>query len=97
MFPGHPVSRKNTARKKPVEPAGWESEVEDLRKYESDAEPDDYPRRMLVNVVAFVFIVMLTLAGIWIVEQLALLRKNQDCVFFNLKNCSDINAQSRNR
>jgi hypothetical protein len=75
-----------------------EAQIEDLRKYERGTEPDDYHRRMIINVIAFAFIVALTLAGIWLADQLALLRKNQDCVLSGRKNCGgDINIQIRNR
>ena len=73
-----------------------ESEVQDLRKYEHDAEPDDYPRRMIINLAAFSVIVVLTLAGIWLADQIASLRKHQDCALSGRKNCVDIDAQIRN-
>jgi hypothetical protein len=74
-----------------------EAAIADLQKYEQSAEPDDYPRRMMINLAAFAFIVALTLAGIWIVEQLALLRKQQDCVLSGRRNCTDIEWNSRGR
>jgi hypothetical protein len=74
-----------------------EAGVADLKKYEQTTEPDDYPRRMMINLAAFAFIVVLTLAGIWIVEQLALLRKQQDCVLSGRRNCADIEWNSRGR
>jgi hypothetical protein len=70
------------------------NEVEDLRKYEDDAEPDDYPRRMTINVIAFTFIVLLTLAGIWLVDQLALWRKQQDCLLSGRKNCTELTVRN---
>jgi len=71
--------------------------IADLRKYEQGAEPDDYPHRMAINAVAFAFMVLLTCAGIWLAEQLALSHKQQDCVFSGRKNCVDVDAQIRNR
>jgi hypothetical protein len=73
------------------------SEVEDLRKYERGTEPDDYRRRMIINAAAFAFIVVLTLAGVWLAEQFALLQKNQDCVFAGRKNCAEVTAPIRDR
>ena len=37
------------------------SGIDDLRQYERGTEPDDYPRRMIINAAAFAFIVVLTL------------------------------------
>ena len=71
------------------------TEVDDLRKYERGTEADDYGRRMIINAAAFAFIVVLTLAGIWLAEQFALLQKNQDCAFSGRKNCSEIDALIR--
>jgi hypothetical protein len=74
-----------------------EAEIGDLRKYERGAEPDDYHRRMIINVVAFAFVIALTLAGIWLADQLVQLNKHQDCVLSGRKNCGDVNIQIRNR
>jgi hypothetical protein len=71
--------------------------VEGLQKYEASGEPDDYPRRMTINLIAFIFIVLLTLAGIWLAEQMALLRKHQNCVFSDRKTCPEIDIHSRDR
>ena len=79
-------------RKEAVIPAT--SGVEDLRKYEEDAEPDDYRRRMTINVIAFTFIVILTVAGIWLVDQLALWRKQQDCLLSGRKNCAEMTVRN---
>ena len=92
LFPGG-ASPKGKHPKGTVKPAP-PGEVEDLRKYEDDAEPDDYRRRMIINVIAFAFIVFLTIAGIWLVDQLALLRKQQDCLSFGRKNCAELTVRN---
>jgi hypothetical protein len=69
--------------------------VADLQKYERSAEPDDYRRRMVINIVAFAFIVVLTLAGIWLADQLARLNKQQDCVLSGRRNCVELDMQTR--
>lgn len=71
--------------------------VADLHRYEQDGEPDDFPRRMKINVVAFAFIVVLTIAGVWLAEQLALLRKHSDCIFIGHKSCVDLEKPLRER
>ncbi len=95
LFPTRISQRKGNARLKDVGKADAQFEVEDLRKYERDAEPDDYARRMIINVAAFAFIVVLTLAGIWLAEQMASLRKHQDCALAGRTNCVDIDTLIR--
>ena len=41
---------------------------------------DDYRHRMIVNVAAFVFVIALIGAGLWLADTMARMRKNQDCV-----------------
>ncbi|NTV97267.1 MAG: hypothetical protein HGA75_17950, partial [Thiobacillus sp.] len=38
--------------------------------------PDDYRHRMVVNVVAFVFVIGLIAAGLWLADTMAAMRKN---------------------
>jgi hypothetical protein len=61
--------------------------VADLAKYERSGEPDDYRHRMLVNAAAFVFVLGLIGAGLWLAETMAELRRNQDCVLAGHRNC----------
>lgn len=92
MFPTRKPAGTAKAPRNAGEAEFRESEI-DLRKYEQDNEPDDYVRRMIVNVIAFAFIVLLTLAGIWLADQLALLHKHQDCALSGRKNCAELNLQ----
>jgi hypothetical protein len=75
--------------------AGSSPPVDDLQKYEAAGEPDDYWHRMKVNAVAFVFIAMLTLAGLWLAEEMALLRTKQDCAFAGRRTCPELDARQR--
>jgi hypothetical protein len=95
MFP----ARGSLGKGKPRLAHGREREapVADLGKYEQSAEPDDYGRRMAINVAAFAVIVLLTVAGIWLAEQLALLRKHSDCALLSHKYCADFDVPLRNR
>ena len=54
--------------------------MSDLAKYERGEEPDDYRHRMLVNAAAFLFVLGLIGAGLWLVDTMADLRRNQDCL-----------------
>ncbi len=92
LFPSRPSPDKAKRRREAGQADVHKAAVDDLRKYERGAEPDDYRRRMITNVAAFAFIVVLTLAGIWLAEEFALLQKNQDCAFSGRKNCAHINA-----
>ncbi|MFN3657855.1 MAG: hypothetical protein ACK4UO_11425 [Pseudolabrys sp.] len=69
--------------------------VEDLARYERGPDgPDDYRHRMLVNVVAFLFVIALIGAGLWIADTMAKMRKNQDCVLTGRRGCTPVEATS---
>lgn len=71
--------------------------VEGLAKYEGGDQEDNYRHRMLVNLAGLLFTVALAAAGVWLVGQIAEMRKNQDCVLSGRRNCTpiDINALER--
>jgi len=71
--------------------------VPDLGKYEGGDYDDNYRHRMMVNLAALGFTVLLAVVGVWLVIQLADLRKNQDCVLSGRRDCApiDVNAQER--
>lgn len=64
--------------------------VEDLAKYERGETKDDYRHRMIVNVVAFVFIAALIGAGLWLADTMARMRKDQDCVLSGRRGCTPV-------
>jgi hypothetical protein len=64
--------------------------VEDLAKYERGDDSDDYRHRMIVNIAAFLAIVALIGAGIWLADTMATMRKNQDCVLSGRRGCSPV-------
>ena len=66
--------------------------VADLAKYERDGGPDDYRHRMIVNVVAFLFVIALIGAGLWLADTMAKMRKNQDCVLSGRRGCTPVEA-----
>ena len=71
--------------------------VEGLAKYEGGEEVDNYRHRMMVNVAALLFTVVLSIAGVWLVIQLAEMRKNQDCVLSGRRNCAPIDVKAIDR
>ena len=74
-------------------PLPQRSPVEDLSKFESSAEPDDYRHRMVTNLAGLAAAVVLILVGIWIVSTMAQMRKNQDCVLQGRRDCATIKTQ----
>jgi hypothetical protein len=73
----------------PQEPAG----PADLGRYEGSAADDDnYRHRMLVNLAALAFTIMLATAGAWLAVSIADLRKNQDCYLSGRRNCTPIDV-----
>jgi hypothetical protein len=64
--------------------------VDDLAKYQRDAGADDYRHRMIVNAAAFVFVIALIGAGIWLVDTMAQMRRNQDCVLSGRRGCTPV-------
>lgn len=99
FFPGRPISRKGKARHRGAQDDRGEelAEIGDLSEYERRNSVDDYPRRMILNAAAFAFILMLTVAGVWLADAMALLRKHQDCAFSGRLNCAEINVPARDR
>ena len=52
---------------------------------------------MIANVAAFGFVVLLVLAGVWIANSLAAMRKNQDCVLSGKRGCTPVEAPVNTR
>ncbi len=103
MASDDPPFSKKTARilsfrrgMKGLPPAGpGQGLIEELAKYErgpanrSDAT-GEYRHRMIVNAAAFVFVAALMVAGWWIADTMARMRKDQDCVLSGRRNCSPV-------
>jgi hypothetical protein len=83
----HRVLSFRTGR--PVQPPP-EEPVEDLAKYAHGEGRDEYRHRMIVNVVALLFVAGLIGAGIWIADTMASMRKNQDCVLSGRSGCTPV-------
>ena len=66
------------------------SPVDDLAKFERGEDTDDYRHRMKVNVAAFVVVVLLIGAGLWLAETMAELRKHEECLLSGRHNCTPI-------
>lgn len=71
-------------------PATAPPPVDDLAKYEHAADGDDYRHRMIVNAAAFLFVIALIGAGLWLANTMTQMRKNQDCVLSGRRGCTPI-------
>jgi hypothetical protein len=67
-----------------------EAPDDNLAKYEKSGEPDDYRHRMAMNIAGLIVVAVLVGAGLWLVNAIADLRKNQDCALTGRRNCAPI-------
>jgi hypothetical protein len=65
----------------------------DLSDYEHADEPDDYRHRMVMNTAALAVVALLILAGLWIANTMATMRKNQDCVLSGRRGCTPVEVE----
>jgi hypothetical protein len=97
FFPRRSWQRKRRAFATRRRPGNDPATVGDLSHFEQGDGIDDYARRMVVNALAFAFIVMLTVAGLWIAERMAQLRKNEDCALSGRRDCADLGLAAHQR
>ena len=64
-----------------------------LAKYEGGARDDDYRHRMMVNLAALIFTLMLATAGAWLAVKIAEMRQTQDCFLSGRRNCTPIDVR----
>jgi hypothetical protein len=64
--------------------------VPDLAKFESADTGDDYRHRMTMNVLGFLVTIGLVVAGLWLVDKIAEMRRQQDCYLMGQRNCAPI-------
>jgi hypothetical protein len=70
----------------------------DLAKFEHRPdEPDDYRHRMTMNAIALAATVALIVAGIWIADVMAHMRKDQDCVLSGRAGCTPVDVPANPR
>jgi hypothetical protein len=71
--------------------------VGDLSPYERTEDRDDYRHRMITNGAAFLVCVLLVMAGVWIADTMAEMRRDQDCVLSGRRGCTPIVVPTRSR
>jgi hypothetical protein len=64
--------------------------AESLAKYEGGTADDNYRHRMMVNLAALAFTILLGVIGGWLALEIAEMRKNQDCVLSGRRTCTPI-------
>ena len=72
------------------QPPGGDFPANDLSRYTTDREPDDYRHRMTMNAAAALFTLVLTGFGIWLAVSISDLRKTQDCILIGRRDCGRI-------
>jgi hypothetical protein len=86
-LPNHPTV--------PSAERGDRAVASDLSRYEQTRdEPDDFRHRMLANMAAFAFTVVLIGFGIWLAVSIADMRRTQDCVMMGRRDCAPIAVQA---
>ena len=70
------------------------SPVDGIDGYER-AGDDDYRHRMIMNVLALLVCLLLAGSGVWLANQIAEMRRNQDCVLSGRLNCAKIDVLPR--
>jgi hypothetical protein len=71
-----------------------DSPVADLAKFERPETEADYRHRMKMNALGLAITCVLIVAGLWLAETMAEIRKVQDCVLTGRQNCAPIDAAS---
>ena len=81
-----PLRRGPAGRHAPAAP----QPVADLAAFQASEEADDYRHRMVVNVAAFVLLAALIGAGIWLVDTMAKMQTDQECVLTGRRGCTPV-------
>lgn len=89
---GHVVDIREAAKERRLRAQARQQPGDSLEKYSKAGEDDDYRHRMITNVVALGFLVLLVVAGIWIADTMAAMRKSQDCVLSGRRGCTPVDA-----
>ncbi len=61
---------------------------------DTQARDDDYRQRLIANLAAAAFAVILTAVGVWLANSLTHMRQVQDCVAMGMRDCSGITGDA---
>jgi hypothetical protein len=73
------------------------SPVADLQQYQRARDEEDYRHRMVVNVLAMAFCIVLAVAGAWLVTEIAEMKRVQDCVLSGRAGCAPLETLLQRR
>jgi hypothetical protein len=90
------LSKRRPSGKQRLSASSGGPALNDLARYQQSGD-EDYRHRMITNVLAFVFCLFLVIAGVWLANKIAEMRKNQDCVLSGRRNCTPVDAPVQNR
>jgi len=102
-LPDHPASDSDNVISirtgRPIHPAPDPAEpsADHLEQFARSEEPDDFKHRMLMNLLAFGFVALLVIAGVWLANSLAAMRKDQDCVLSGKRGCTPVETPVKTR
>ena len=71
--------------------------VPDLAKFERPDTGDDYRHRMMMNALGLLVTIGLVVAGLWLVDKIAEMRRQQDCYLMGQRNCAPIEVPPTQR
>ena len=99
QFPPRKASKphafSNLARQDAVDAA---QPVRGLGKFaHSGSEPDDFSHRMKMNALAGLVLIVLIGGGLWVVDMMTQMKKNQDCALSGRRNCAQISIPDGTR
>lgn len=90
-----PHAFSNLSRQNLPDPA---PAVRDLTRFSSAAdEHDDFSHRMKMNALAGAVLLLLIGGGLWIIDVMTEMRKNQDCALSGRRNCTTISVPENAR
>jgi hypothetical protein len=91
-----PFRRPGSGSRWPFRTVRWAAPpLEDLGRYQGADHEDNYRHRMIVNLAALALTIVLSIIGVWLVSQIADMRKNQDCVLSGHRNCAGIDVHAK--
>lgn len=75
---------------RPHPPVERPSPIADLAQFEAGEEIDNYRHRMMVNLAALVFLAALIGGGLWLVDRMAKMHQDQECVLSGRRGCTPV-------
>lgn len=87
-----PAVQQDNRASRTSRPAGLHlvRNVPDLEAAAPHGRSDDYRHRMLINIAALMFTLLLTAIGVWLATTLADMRRTQDCVLVGRRDCGKL-------